>query len=299
VRRLSLVLLLVPVLCGATAADAGAAVQVRKGVQYGDGSVETAGGRVPLLLDLYRPARRARRARAAVVVIHGGGFRSGTRQDPEVVRIAEGLVSPGVITVSIDYRLARQRPVLSPGWAPLVDRVVPPPGLKPDPYFSRAVVAAADDTLKAIRYLRRHAKRLHVDPTRIGLVGVSAGAITSDHIAYVLDDYGIRQPAIRFVGSLWGGILISAPNGGSASSQLEKGEAALFASHGDRDPTLPVAMSDELVARAREQHVPNEYYRIAGGGHGPPRFFTDLVVGDETPFDRLLDFARAKLRRKR
>jgi acetyl esterase/lipase len=251
------------------------------------------------LLDLYRPAKRARRARAVVIVIHGGGFRSGTREDAQAVQIAEGLVSPGVVAASIDYRLKGQRPVLSDRVSPLLSHVLPPPGRPPDDDFSRAVAGAVDDTLKAIGFLRHRAHRLHIDPTRIGLVGVSAGAITSDHIAYVLDDYGIKQPTIRFVGSLWGGILIGAPDGGSPSSQLERGEAPLFAAHGDRDPLLPVAMSDELVARARAQHVPNEYYRIAGGGHGPPRFFTEPVSGDETAFDRLLDFARAKLRRKR
>jgi acetyl esterase/lipase len=299
-RRLSLGLLLALVLTCLPAGVSSAAVQVRKAIRYGNGRVETpAAGRIPLLLDLYRPDKRARRPRAVVIVIHGGGFRSGTREDTEAVHIAEGLVSPGVVAVSIDYRLSGERPVLSDRVAPLLSHVLPAPGRPPDENFSRAVAAAVDDTLKTIGFLRHRAKQLHIDPTRIGLVGVSAGAITSDHVAYVLDDYGIKQPTIRFVGSLWGGILIGAPDGGSPSSQLDKGEAALFASHGDRDSTLPVAMSDELVARAADQHVPHEYHRIAGGGHGPPRFFTEPVSGDETAFDRLLDFARAKLRRKR
>ena len=244
VRRLSLIVLLVPVLTCLLADGSTAAVTVRKAVQYGEGSVESpAAARVPLLLDLYRPDRRPRRPRAVVIVIHGGGFRTGTREDPEIARIAQGLVSPGVVAVSIDYRLGGRRPVLSDRLAPLLnglppDRVAPlVKGGTPE-NFSRGAVAAVEDTLKAIRFLRRRAKRLHIDPTRIGLVGGSAGAITSDHIAYVLDDYGIKQPIIRFVGSLWGGVLIGAPNGGSPPSQLEKGEAALFAAHGDRDPTF-------------------------------------------------------------
>jgi len=60
-----------------------------------------------------------------------------------------------------------------------------------------------------------------------------------------------------------------------------------------------VALSDQLVERARAQRVPHEYHRIAGGGHGPPRFFTEPVAGDDTAFDRLLAFARTHLRRRR
>ncbi len=79
---------------------------------------------------------------------------------------------------------------------------------------------------------------------------------------------------------------------------LEAGEAALFAVHGDADPTVPVRLSDELVARAEEVGVPCEYHRIPGGAHGyeGARFFTEPVDGDDTPYDRLLAFAGDHLR---
>jgi acetyl esterase/lipase len=267
-------------------------------VKYGDGPVEVpVAGQAPLLLDLYRPAG-APRPRPVVIFIHGGGFRSGSRGDPEAVEIARGLASRGIVTASIDYRLIGQGPVLSGPLARLAGRVAPAPGRPPDAGFSRAVVAAVEDTLKAIRFMRGHASKYGIDPDRVGLVGGSAGAITADHIAYVLDDYGIEHPAIRFVGSLWGGILIrSANGGGNPASQLETREAALFAVHGESDPTLPVAMSDALVARARDQHIPNEYIRIAGAGHDPPRFFTGPLEGGKTGFERMLDFAGESLGR--
>ena len=202
------------------------------------------------------------------------------------------------MAASIDYRLMYLRPVLADTFAPLAGHVAPRPGFPPDADFSRGVVAAIEDTLAAIRFLRDNAGRLGIDPQRIGLVGGSAGALTSNHIAYVLDDYGIERPSIRFVGSLWGGVLIRSRDGAAKpESQLETGEAALFAAHGDQDPSLPVSMSDTLVARARAQHVPNEYIRMKDAGHDPPRFYTEPVSGDETGFDRLLDFADAQLQR--
>jgi acetyl esterase/lipase len=292
-RRILLALLLVTLLTMLSACDALSATTVRHGLRYGSARVEAPeAARVPLLLDLYTPTKRVRRPRPVVIVIHGGGFLAKTREAPESVRIADALASSGIVAASIDYRLTGRRPVLS-------NRVAPLLGGLPEGDRSRAVVAAVEDTLKAIRFLRRRADRLRIDPARIGLVGTSAGAITADHVAYVLDDYGIRRPKIRFVGSLWGGILIGSRGGGNPAEQLERGEAALFAAHGDRDPTLSVALSDQLVERARAQRVPHEYHRIAGGGHGPPRFFTEPVAGDDTAFDRLLAFARTHLRRRR
>jgi acetyl esterase/lipase len=271
-------------------------VSVRKQVQYGSGPVKVPQpGQAPLLMDVYRPTRAAG-PRPAVIFIHGGGFRSGGRGDPEAVHVAHAFARDGMVTASIDYRMIFQKPVLSKSLKPLSARVVPPPGLAPDPEFPDAVVAAIEDTLKAVQYLRDHARRLGIDPERIGLVGSSAGAITADHIAYVLDDYGIERPNVSFVGSLWGGILIKSRNGGAAVSQLDKNEAALFAAHGEQDPTLPVQMSDDLVARARAQQVPTEYIRMPGAGHDPPTFFTDPVAGDQTGLERLLGFARTQFR---
>ncbi len=245
-------------------------------------------GSTQLLLDLYRPARKAKSARAVVVLIHGGGFRGGSRTDPGIVRVARAFAERGVVAASIDYRLLGQAPVPSRRVAPLAA------DMPKVPVFG-AMTAAVDDTLAATDYLRAHANKLGIDIRRLGLIGSSAGAITADHVGYVLDDHGVKGPKVRFVASLWGGIF--APGG---AKQLERGEAALFAVHGDADPTVPVALDDQLVARARRQQVRNEYHRIQGGGHGydAAGFFTRTVVGTQTPFDRLLGFAKTALRKR-
>jgi acetyl esterase/lipase len=282
------------VLCLALAlpASASAAVDVRKSVVYGMARVGApVAGSAPLLLDLYRPAERSKPARPVVVLIHGGGFAGGSRTDPRVGEIARALAERGVVAASIDYRLMGQRPVPS-------RRVA---GLAADmpkvPIFT-AMTAAVDDTLAAVAYLRANATRLGIDIRRLGLIGSSAGAITADHVGYVLDDHGVKGPKVRFVASLWGGIFAPAPSGSVAAVQLERGEPALFAVHGDADPTVPVRLDDQLVARARRQGVRNEYHRIPGGGHGydGSQFFTLQVVGNATPFDRLLRFAKTALR---
>ena len=270
------------------------AVSVRDGVVYGTAKVGApAPGSARLLLDLYRPSKRARRPLPVVVLVHGGGFVQQSRKDAAIVRIARDLAARGVVVAGIDYRLLGAQPVPSSRVAPLLAAL-------PGAPISKAIAAAADDTLTAIGYLRSHARQLGIDPGRLGLIGSSAGAITVDQVAYALDDHGIKAPKARFVASLWGGILVSPPagHGTISADQLERGEPPLFAVHGDADATVPVTLDDQLVARARRQHVPVEYQRIPGGTHGfaGTQFFTRKVAGGETSFERLLAFAVKRLR---
>ena len=197
-RRTCLSLLVLAALLPAS--SAGAAVKVRHGVVYGHAQV--AAGSAPLVLDLYRPARRATTPRPVVVVIHGGGFTRRGRTNPGIVRVARALAARGIVAATIDYRLLGAGPRPSRRVAPLL-------GGLPHAPLGRAIAAAVDDTLTSIGYLRRHAGRLGIDVRRLGLVGSSAGAMTAGHVAYVLDDYGIKGPKVRFVGDLWGGIVVA------------------------------------------------------------------------------------------
>jgi acetyl esterase/lipase len=264
----------------------GVGMRITRGVVYGTGAVGApARGRVPLLLDVYTPGGRSAAARPAVVLIHGGGWTAQSRLDDGIVRVARGLAAEGVVAASIDYRLIPQAPVPSPRVAPL--------GLP------AGQAAAVDDTLTAIAYLRAHAPDLGIDPDRMGVAGSSAGAVTADDVAYALDDHGIRPPRLRFAGSLWGGIFAPSPTpGADPATQLDAGEPALFAVHGDADPTVPVALDDALVARAEAEGVRVEYQRIPGGGHGyhGSGFFTVPARPAGTPFTRFLAFARSALR---
>ena len=152
------------------------------------------------------------------------------------------------------------------------------------------MAAAIDDTLTAVDYLVEHADELETDPDRLGIVGPSAGGLTSDTVAYGLDDHGVDGPDVSWVGSLWAGIVLQSDRAdGNGAVQLDAGEAELFAVHGDADDTLPVILSDQLAARADAEGVPVEYHRIPGGGHGyeGSGFFDHDTGGGQTPFDRL------------
>src|SRR6185437_11247422 len=86
------------------------------------------------VMDIFQPADGANHP--AVLFIHGGGFRAGSRKGytEQCIRMAQ----LGYVTATADYRLAPK-----------------------DPF-----PAAVYDSKAAVRYLRANAKRLGLDPQR-------------------------------------------------------------------------------------------------------------------------------------
>lgn len=97
----------------------------------------------PLHLDLALPA--AAGAAPAVVFIHGGGFRGGSRDG--YGRLCLLMARNGFAAATITYRLAPAHPF----------------------------PAAVEDCKAAVRWMRANARRLRIDPARIGVAGGSAG----------------------------------------------------------------------------------------------------------------------------
>lgn len=106
-----------------------------------------------LSLTLYRPvdATTAAPARPIAVFFFGGGWRSGSTE--QFTPHCEYLAGRGMLAATVDYRVASRH------------------GVK-----ARACV---EDAKSAVRWLRKNAKRLQIDPDRICAAGGSAGG----HIA--------------------------------------------------------------------------------------------------------------------
>lgn len=80
-----------------------------------------------------------------VIVIHGGAWIGGQRQDMAVV--CENLAKLGISSATVSYRLAPQH----------------------------KYPAQLDDVQGAVRYFRANAKKYGINPTKIGALGASAG----------------------------------------------------------------------------------------------------------------------------
>lgn len=119
----------------------------------------------PLSADLYRPRDIARPP--VVLVIHGGGWVKGSRDEGYVVSICQYLASHGMAALSVSYRLAPQ---------------------------SR-FPAQLDDLAEALRWLAREGGALDLDTRRVGVWGYSAGA----HLASLLSEQPQALPVAAVV----------------------------------------------------------------------------------------------------
>ena len=100
----------------------------------------------------------------AVICIHGGGFRAGSREGYN--KLCLTLAQNGYVAATISYRLA--------------------------PKFQ--FPAAVHDTKAAVRWLRANAVKFNVDPARIGVTGGSAGG----HLVQFL---GVTEGVKQFEGT--------------------------------------------------------------------------------------------------
>src|SRR2546427_12602302 len=100
---------------------------------------------VPLRFDHYRP-RKVEGPAPAVIFIHGGAWMHG---DPsQAAGNALHFARRGIATISLSYRLAP----------------------------AHRFPAPLDDVRHGLRWVRAHAAELGIDPERLALLGLSAGA---------------------------------------------------------------------------------------------------------------------------
>lgn len=113
-----------------------------------------------------------------VLVIHGGGWNSGSKERIDRFADVQALLDAGISVAANNYRMIPQA---------VAEGVTPP------------VKAPMHDSARALQFLRSKAAEWNIDPTRIGAAGGSAGACTSLWLAYHDDlaDPGSDDPVAR------------------------------------------------------------------------------------------------------
>ena len=129
-------------------------------VAYGDHPMQK--------MDVWLPEKGA--PTPAIIFVHGGGFRNGSRKDPRLGERIPKCRAARVALISVEYRLLKD-----------AGDVKPP------------VRVCMDDVTAAIRFVRSKAKEWNIDLSRIGLTGSSAGAHAVLYASLTGDnEFGIR-----------------------------------------------------------------------------------------------------------
>ena len=163
-------------------------------------------GNERLELDYYK-AKNTVGKRPCVIFVFGGGFATGVRDAQKYTAYFDMLTANGYDVVSIDYRLglkATQSPDYKQEDVGLRETIVT---------MKRAVNYAAEDLLRATRYILEHADEWQIDTSKIVASGSSAGAITAlqaenyicnrHELAQILPDGFNYAGVIAFAGAIF------------------------------------------------------------------------------------------------
>jgi acetyl esterase/lipase len=214
------------------------------------------------LIDILQPRHPAMKDRVGVLMIHGGGWVGGSKEDALPFCLA--FVAQDFVVADVEYRLA---------------------GAAPAP-------AALQDVLAAARWFRDHAAEYRVDPNRIVAAGDSAGGelalmaamLPADNkfgpvtkLAAVIDFYGVSDltalldgPTKRDFAVQW---MASQPNAPDLAKELSpityvrKDLPPVLVIHGDADDVVPYDQSVRLVAALKQAGVKAELITVPGAKH--------------------------------
>jgi predicted esterase len=250
-------------LLGACATQAPQGAIVVTTHSYATGRLED--GETALLLDLYRPDRTI--PRATLVLMHGGGFIGGSRDLAENVEIARFLAERGFAVASISYRFAQQRPIIRPNfeaYAAFVETLPLPLAVQMRANFgdawSRAVAAGVEDALAALAWVGRVGSASGHAPTGIGMIGMSAGAVTATSIGYLARKFGLPPAGLDAIVCIRGAIL-------DHSVDFVSDDPDLLIAHGAEDNVVALAEAEHLIAAARRAELDSELHVFPGFGH--------------------------------
>ncbi|MEZ5374506.1 MAG: alpha/beta hydrolase [Microthrixaceae bacterium] len=206
-----------------------------------------------LHLDLHQPTNPNG---AAVVLAHGGGFTSGNKSQMEGE--ARRLVAEGYVVANINYRL-RENFV---GFGNINAEAV------------ATVFDAADDARSAIRWLRTDAARTGIDPSRISILGVSAGAVIGLTVGMNGQDASGNEPSGR--------VCSVVSRAGALIPELASADdAPTYFHHGSNDTRVPFAQARATKDALQTKGVDVVWDVVDNGGHVPPLSATSRDAIDD------------------
>lgn len=199
----------------------------------------------------------------AMIVGPGGAFHF-LMMRHEGYEVAKWLNQLGITAFVLRYRV-QATPADDAAWLrhweefrktlPGVDQyeVYPP---SDNPVIEEARLWAEEDGRQAIRFLRQHARELGIDPTKIGIMGFSAGGGVAVNAALRYD----KQSRPDFVGAIYAGYRVVSP--------VPKDLPPLFIATTDDDNLVSPMSSSRLYEDWHKQQTRVELHIFGNGLHG-------------------------------
>lgn len=241
-------------------------IRVTDDIAYAVGNVAAPGGgwtRRPLLLDVFEP-ENAPVPRPALILVHGGSFTEGGKDKPQIVQFANHFTARGYVCFSIAYRLTADNPPAPQGWEAT--------------NLTSSAHAAMVDVKAAIRFVHANQALYNVDPTRIAVLGESAGAIAA--VAAVMTppaDFAVDGPDFPLPAEnnpdestevaayihLWG-------NADHVLTNIGPNDPPVMIVHGEDDDNIytPLAAAERFHTVLELWNVPHEFYIAENEDHG-------------------------------
>jgi acetyl esterase len=225
--------------------------------------------------------------RPAVILIHGGSWRRGTKDNVSWRAMCQWFARNGYIAASIDYRLV--------------------PGV--------SFPAPLDDVEAAVRWMRDpdRVERYGVDPSRIGLFGASAGGNLASLVGTGGEGDWTSGSRVAAVAELSAPVDLTRPMNAppltehdileflgcrdyencpsaalaSPAGQIDPSDPPFFVAHSTEE-FIPIAQSDAFVAALRDAGVDTTYVTLEGRLHAASML-------DDAMLQRVLTFFDDKL----
>lgn len=227
-----------------------------------------------LTMDIYKPSEDDGRLRPLLLMMHGGSFYIGNKEEAGQAAWCRHFATLGYVAVSINYRL---------GFLPAKSAL------------RKAEARALEDADAALSFLLAR-EDLKIDPDRLYAAGTSAGAMIA--LAMAFRPQAAGQARIRAIGNFWGSV--------SDLKTLDLASTPILSFQSVNDPIMPYdkgypfsaklgafqflmgLFSDKMYGtlavhrRAVEKGIPSEHHpcqetghrlHMDKGGHFTPRFY--------------------------
>lgn len=231
-------------------------LKVVKDICYGE-SVNDRNIIQPLLMDMYKKPENVKLLKPVIILVHGGGFNLGDKQQDLYIKMARTFAAEGYVSFSINYRLTTHK---------CVDLSV--------------LENAVADVIKAIQWIKAHSKEYGIDPEKIIIAGDSAGGGIVVNAAY--STFG-RQNISGCI-DLWGGLSFNRLN----NNINHWGEPINYYPiaidvpptciiHGDKDEVIPFYTSEHLKEKLDELNIYNELHVLKDALHYPEAMSDEFI----------------------